>query len=80
MSERLLFSRIKLFSCLQRRAKHVLQQNLNGREEDGWDSLSTSTKYFYLFWGEYFYSFFRNILIFFFLCDKNIIPGKTGNV
>jgi hypothetical protein len=25
----------------------------------------------FLFWGEYFYSFFRNILIFFFLCGKN---------
>ncbi len=37
---------------------------------------SLPAKYFYLFWGEYFYSFFRNILNFFFLCGKNILPVR----
>ncbi len=38
---------------------------------------SLPSKYFYLFWGEYFYSFFRIILIFCFLCGKNILSRKS---
>jgi len=51
-----LISGIKLISVNSvnsKRAKSILQKNVNGRQVDGLGSLFP--KYFYLFWGEYFY-------------------------
>jgi hypothetical protein len=44
--------------------------------------LGQPPKYFYLFLGRYFYSFFRIILIFFFLCGTNILllAGKPAMI